>query len=415
VRRITRYLLWLFVFSVPWGVVGSFEGIGTITRLLGMATIGAGVLTTITEGRIRKPGVIFWFALAFAIYSMLSLFWTITYPDTAERAGTYLQYVGLIWVVREFVRTRDEMDSLLLAFCLGAFVFAVDLLRNFNADIRLRGNETRYSATGVNANYVGFALLIGFPMAWRLFLHHRGAVRVMASLYCLVAPVAMLLTAGRNSFIASCVAILIVPLTLPRGSFSSFLRVTVLVSAVAVTIGLIVPKASWDRLLTIRDEVEGGTLSGRTQVWDAGRRLAQERPILGFGVGAFLAATEPVLNRRSAAHSMPLCILVEQGIVGLCLFAGLIGACAWNVLGLPSPDRKLWAVLMLAWLISGMSGDAHNDKITWLLFGLLAAQCAIKTPRHIPEPSLGPARAAAGEVLLRPASAWPITSISARH
>ena len=401
-RRVTRYLLWLFVLSVvPLGIVGSLPGLGTFSRLIGMAAISAGALTTVAEGRIRKPGVIFWFALVFAVASVLSLFWSVSYTDSAYRAQTYIQGVGLIWVVREFARTREEQHSLLLAFCLGAFVFAFDLLRNFSAGVQLE----RYSAGGVNPNYVAFSLVTGFPMAWYLFLHHRRAIRILASLYCLVAPVAVLLTASRGAFIAGIATLSIIPLTLRRESFSSLVPVMVVLFGAAVTIGLVVPRQSWDRLRTTTQEIEGGTMSGRTQIWNIGWRLFQERPFLGAGAGAFPAAFESVRYGTAGAHNMLLALLVEQGIVGLCLFASLLGACAWIIIGLPSPDRKLWAVLMLAWLISGMSADSHTDKVTWVLFGLLAAQDGVKiTRRHVSE---------AGQALLYPVPARRITSRSA--
>ena len=410
-RRVTRYLLWLFVVSViPLGIVSALPGIGTFSRVIGMATIGAGVLTTVAERRIRKPGVIFWFALVFAIASVLSLLWTISYASTAERVGTYIQYVGLIWVVREFARTREEQHSLLLAICLGAFVFAFDLLLNFSTGVQLQ----RYSAMGVNPNYVGVSLVTGFPMAWYLFLHHRGATRVFASLYCWVAPVAVVLTAGRGAVIAGVVTLSIVPLTLRRKSLSSLLLVMVVLFGAAVTIGLVVPRQSWNRLLTIKQEIGSGTMGGRTQIWNVGWRIFQEQPLLGAGAGAFPAAFESVRYGIAGAHNMPLALLVEQGIVGLCLFASLLAACAWVIIGLPSPDRKLWTVVMVAWLISAMSSDSHVDKITWVLFGLLAAQEGVKTAhRRISEPALVRSKTAVGEVFLPPIPARRMTSTSA--
>jgi O-antigen ligase len=400
-RKLTWYLLWVFVFSVPWGVGGSIPGIGTITRVLGMVMLVTGALTTIAEGRIRKPGAIFWVALLYAFVSSLSLVWTISFGDTVERAGTLIQFVGLIWVVGEFARSRDEQYSLMLAFCLGSSVFAFDLLRNFSAGVRIHADESRYSASGINANYVAFTLVTGFPMAWLIFRQNAGLVRIMAAIYCLVAPVAMLLTGGRGSFVAGCVAVSIVPLSLRRDSWRSLLPVMVVLGLAAVAIGFTVPQRTWDRLLTIKQEVEGGTMSGRTQIWDAGWRTFDQRPLLGWGAGVFPVAVEPLLYRPRAAHNVALALLVEQGVIGLAVFASLLLVCAWTIAGLPSTDRQLWTVLLLAWLISAMSGDSHNDKVTWILFGLLAAQGAIKKARqHLPVLNPGRVSAGAGEPLL---------------
>jgi hypothetical protein len=79
---------------------------------------------------------------------------------------------------------------------------------------------------------------------------------------------------------------------------------------------------------------------------------------------------------------VPLALLVEQGVVGLFLFASLLMACAWTIAGLPAPERKLWTVLIVSWLVGVLSIDWHYDKVTWLLFGLLAAQSAAAIQRR---------------------------------
>ena len=289
-RRVTLLLLWLFICSVPWGVNWTLPGIGTITRLLGIVTIGAGLIAAMLKGRIRKPGAIFWFATAFGLASFLSLSWTISYSYTAERVGTYIQFVALIWVIREFATTRNEQDWLRVAFCVGGLVFVVGLLRNYGAALQfqVQGYESqliaagRYTAaTGINPNFVGFVLVIGVPMAWHLFLHHRGAVRVLSSLYCLVAPVTVVLTGSRTSFLALLVAASVIPFTLRPRSFFFWLRVAVLLFGAVVTVGLLVPRQTWDRLVTIEQELRGGTMSGRTPVWEAAVSLGLERPLLG--------------------------------------------------------------------------------------------------------------------------------------
>jgi O-antigen ligase len=381
VRSATRTLLWLFVFSVPWGL-DAFPGVGTVTSVLGIVTLGAGVLTKITETRLRKPSLIFWFALTFTVSSALSLLWTISFEETFGRVITYIQLLGLVWIVWEFARGADEQQTLFTAFCCGTFIPIVSLLRNYGADIRIHQDDLRYSASGINANHLALTLVIGFPIAWHLFLRHTRLVRYMAACYCIVAPVAIVLTGGRGAFIAGLLALSIVPLTLRRESSRLWLPVLAMVVVGAVAMAAILPSSSWSRILTIGEELQSGTMSGRTLIWDAGWRVFLQRPILGAGAGAFPEAVEPVLNRPRAAHNVPLSLLVEQGVVGLFLFSSLLLACAWTIAGLPPPERNLWAVLLLTWLIGVMSIDWHYDKVTWLLFGLLAAQSAARIQRR---------------------------------
>ncbi len=413
VRRITRYLLWIFIFSVPCGIESTIAGLGTVTRLLGLLTTAFGACTVFVEGRVRKPGAIFWLALVFATSALLSLFWTVSYSGTTERVGTYIQYVGLIWLVFEFARTREEQHSLRLAFCLGGLVFVADLLRNFALGANIGGTgETRYSASFINPNFVGFTLVTGFPMAWQLFLDHRGAVRAIASLYCAVAPLTVILTASRSSFLALLVTVSIVPLTLPRKSMRSLLQVTVVLFAAGVAIGFVVPGSSWDRLLTTGQELQGGTMSGRTDIWGRAWSAFQERPFLGGGANAFGPAIDPGTTTPHSAHNSMLALLVEQGVVGLCLFCGLLAACTWAIIGLPSRERRVWAASMLAWLIFAMAHDAHSDRVTWVVFGMLAAQAGVRKRAYayVPEPTLRLAQADADNARLRPISARRMTA-----
>lgn len=374
-RKVTLLLLWLFICSMPWGIDWTLPGIGTITRLIGIVATGVGLLAAASEGRIRKPGVIFWFAAAFAMASFLSLLWSIS-DYTTERVGTYIQYAALIWLVGEFAPARRDQDSLRLAFCIGGLIFVFELLRNYGIGLHMQNDAGRYTATGINPNFVGFVLVTGFPMAWQLFLNHRGVVRLVSSVYCLVAPVTVVLTGSRSAFLALLVAASVIPFTLRVRSSSFWLRVAVMLFAAVVTVRVVVPQQTWDRLSTIPQELRGGTMSGRTPVWEAAVSLILERPLLGAGVGAFPTATAPLFDGEKAAHNVALALLVEQGVVGLLLFGSLLAACAWVTSGLPSPERRLWALSLTAWLIFAMSHDAHNDRVTWLLFALLAARHA---------------------------------------
>ena len=395
-RKLTRFVLWLFIFSVPWGIMDSVAGVASITRFLGIAAIGLGLVTSALEGRIRWPGPIFWLGLAFAMSSRLSLLWTVSVPLTSQQASTDLQLIGIIWLLVQFVRTRDEHESMMLAFWLGASIVALDLFWNFSS----RPEVTRYTATNFNPNYVGFALAMGFPMAWRQFSTRRGAVRIAAAVFCMVAPVALLLTASRSAIIAGVIALSIVPLTLRRPS-KSLIPIATMVLAAAVTVSFVVPQRVWDRVLTTKSEIEAGTLGGRGEIWNAGWQVFQQRPILGSGTGAYPAAVGPLLRVALPGHNMSLTLLVEQGIVGFCLFFTFLAVCAWTIFRLPSADRKLWLVVMLGWATMTMAHDSHRDKLTWVLFGLLAAQHGVSMVRSRAfEQEPTPAHGVVGETLI---------------
>src|SRR5256885_13759366 len=87
-----------------------------------------------------------------------------------------------------------------------------------------------------------------------------------------------------------------------------------------------VPETALERLQTIRADVGAGHFGGRGAIWMAGLEVAQEHPVAGVGAGAYGAAVEPTLFFGWGAHSVPLAILVENGIVGLLLLLGAVAA-----------------------------------------------------------------------------------------
>lgn len=406
-RRVGRFLLWVFVFTQPWDAV-TLPGIGALSRVVGLATFGAAVLTIGIEGRFRRPDAMFWCAAAFVASNALSLIWTISYGATYARTWTYAQLLGSVWLVQEFARTREQQQSLLAAFCLGAFVPMANLLNNFRLGVQISAFNERFSSSGalrLNADNLGLTLVIAIPMAWYLVQHRRGIVRIVAAIYFALAPVAILLTGTRGAFLAGIVALSIAPLTMVRQSLRSAFAGAVLLAVLTAMTALVVPQSIWARISTIQTELlEDGTMTGRADIWTAGVRVFPDHALLGVGAGAFGTAVEPLLGTRQAAHNMPLAVLVEQGVVGFFVFVALLGGCALTIWRIPSPDRKLWAPLMLSWLVGVMSVNFEESKVTWLLFGLLAAQAAAtSTRRHLSDPERERAETATRPGVLRPA------------
>jgi O-antigen ligase len=371
-RNVTRYLVFLYVFTVPWDVVG-IEGAGTLTRVIGFLLIAVAVLTVVAEGRVRKPDAILGLATAFTAFSALSLLWTISFPSSVEAVWTYSQLLGSIWVIREFAETREERQRLLLAFCLGAFVPMIDLLNRY-----YRGLDThdtgRYTATGLNADGVGLLLVIGIPIAWHLAVTRAGVIRVVAFIYVIAAPVAILLTGARGAFLAGLVALSIIALSLRRASVRSVSMVWALLALMIGATAWFVPQPSWDRIATIPDEITDGSMSTRRDIWAAGLEKFPEHPLLGVGAGAYGAILEQRGDRALPAHNLLLGVLVEEGIVGLFLFTALLAACIVVTVRLPALDRRLWTALLLCWLIGVMSISMERWKVTWVMFALLSAQ-----------------------------------------
>jgi probable O-glycosylation ligase (exosortase A-associated) len=101
--------------------------------------------------------------------------------------------------------------------------------------------------------------------------------------------------------------------------------------AVAVLGGIAVMPAKWaERMETIQNYEEDGSVQGRFTAWRFAIDLAASRPLVGGGFGAF--AGNLVLDGNTVwrnAHSVYFEILGEHGYVGLIIFL-LLGVAAFR-------------------------------------------------------------------------------------
>jgi O-antigen ligase len=157
-----------------------------------------------------------------------------------------------------------------------------------------------------------------------------------------------------------------------------------------VLAGSLVPKTSLERLGSTRADIEAGYFGGRGRIWRAGLEVARAHPIIGVGAGAFEVAVEPsLLSERDVAHQVPLSILVEDGLVGLCLFLAMAAAAMRPVRRLPPLQRRFSIVLFLALALGSLSLSWDHRKQLWFVLGVLAAQAVPRPAKQRASPASG--------------------------
>jgi len=397
--KVAFWSLWSFILVLPWDALTKLPVLGSIPRLVGLVASAGGVLYILARRRVRPLSWFHVFAVLFVLWAGASSFWSIDPDATRMVFLTYVQLLVLAWLIWEVAWSPDRQRALFQAYVLGAGVAAVLTIHDYLLGVRaaIEADAARFAALNQNPNELGLTLALGLPMAWYVSLlqaHRRTAW--MWLLYLPLAITAILLTASRGAVLAALAGLVLIPWTLGR------LRVRTKAALYALVVGSLllasnfVPEASLSRIASTRADIEAGYFGGRGTIWIAGLDVAREHPLAGVGAGGFAAAVEPTLHQEMVAHQVLLSILVEDGIVGFCLFVAMLAAPLMPVPRLPPLQRRFSIVLFLTLAVASMSISWDNRKQFWFVLGVLAVQVA-PPPKRKPVPPAGTARAMADD------------------
>ncbi|HUF00935.1 MAG TPA: O-antigen ligase family protein [Gaiellaceae bacterium] len=127
--------------------------------------------------------------------------------------------------------------------------------------------------------------------------------------------------------------------------------------------------------------------SGRSRLVSVTLDAFQARPLAGVGIGGQPQASTEESGRgspsRNASHTTPLTVLAELGVVGVVLYAWLLGAAAWTLALLARRDRVvgigLGAVLLVLVTHSLLYAGFFEDPLTWGILAIASAALAART------------------------------------
>ncbi|MGD0831627.1 MAG: O-antigen ligase family protein, partial [Terracidiphilus sp.] len=153
----------------------------------------------------------------------------------------------------------------------------------------------------------------------------------------------------------------------------------------AALLWVIVPRGTFERLATIGEQLQGGDLNQRLNIWQAGWVAFVRAPFFGSGAGTFVnaAGTAPI----DSAHNTVLSIAVTGGLCALFLAAGIVAAAIWAIWKTHGPLRCALATALLVWLVASLVATVEENRTTWLLLALiaLAGRLAVEEPEGVEE------------------------------
>lgn len=342
---VARWLPWTLAF--PYYVLfGAYviTAVQVVTILAALQLMAAQSIRRFGNARPRD-------AVSVAVYAYCSagaasILVAENYQFFFRAAARTMGIVLTFWVVRRAVRTPQAQIRLLRALVTAGSVAAVAFLlgalwyRWNGPDISLQFDDLRRSG-GLspfgNSNPVGgfFAMVLPIALAFALRRDASSARRVIPLI---VLSTGLLATGSRSAFVAACVGVAATVSTGKKGTSSRRWAVVT-----AIVFGLFVfalPSVLMDRLQT-GWRMDDYNSASRYLYWVVAFRVFAAHPILGIGLGNFLAvephtwlssvdlSSVPVsvgLYALEHAHNVPLTVAAETGVLGLTALTGAMAA-----------------------------------------------------------------------------------------
>jgi len=364
-------LCWLLVFLIPWGDMLLLPNKVQFSRVFTLIAAAAWVPLLWKRSAMRSHEATHYWMLLFVLWVGLTVVQTAE-PDRAlRRVLSFGQLLLDAWIIHQSVRTTERYHKLLTAWVLGCCVCLGGLAYNFLIDVRQ--GDGRISAPGFDPNDLAVTLVLGIPAAWQLSMRER----VRGWLFLLYIPLAVagtFLTASRGAALTLAVVLLLPISTLSKDRAKALAGIAVLAALCTMGLNSFSEDAAFRRLSTIADQVSARDLNGRIDIWQKGYAAFLDHPVMGVGAGGFENAIGAARGNGMAAHNALLGVAVEHGVVGLLLFLGTLGALVRRAWKCESRERRAWLILLAAWGVAAMSLSWENREMTWLLWGMCAAQ-----------------------------------------
>lgn len=371
----------LYVLLVPFDNMLKLGGSGTLTKMLGIATIVALVLYAIAQRRAIRPpkSVLIW--TAFIVWNVVCLMWTPDFPEAVLYVQTLVSLL-LLYAALSVAPIDEGQLRTVCGFVVAggvlASLYGIYLLHNAP---QMGGDYGRLMINvgdrRIDPNHFANSLLAPIALAFVGLLSARKAHTMLAAFAALAILIAGVLISLSRETLLGCLVMGFVVILLSR---RRLIGLAIAVPAL-ITVLLFVPT-----VVQRMSEAFSTGGAGRTALWHAAWIAFLQKPLFGWGTAGSIEAYDVNFFRVYQAqsvgwvitpHNMPLHIAVEVGIVGLVLFllAYLSIFLQLRVVPRNDPAADLRVALTAAFVglaFVSLFIDLATYKYVWLVMALIA-------------------------------------------
>lgn len=405
-RKIVYWVSLILLFMIPWEGVIELAGLGSAAKVIGLVAGGLWVATVVTTGRLRKPTPLLVALAAFVFWNAVSVFWSPDPVESLRHVGTWVQCLGLAFILWDVYRTRAVVLAGLQAYIFGTYVALALALANLQASNPYYSYYQRYAPGEVtNPDGFGFIVALGIPVACYLACsegttHSKGLLRMVNLAYVPAAFLGIALSGTRTAAIAAVVGVAFGLASLTRLRLPARIAILVLLGAAFyLLLPIVQPLRSFERLGTTGAELTEGDWNGRLDQWRHGFAYFTQHPLLGVGSGMYRSVStvedktpEGPPGLGKLAHNSFLSVLVELGLIGFTLFAIVLVIVVAHAFAHPRWEKWFWLTLLMVWAIGASSLTWEYRKTTWLFLPLVVVSAALTRERAEGTRRIDPAR-----------------------
>ena len=338
---VTRYALYALLVFTPLALASVQDWAVTIIQMVTLVALTAFLLEkSLTwnwkwiKTPLDKP-IIF-----LLILSILSTVFSMNRPRSFWAILLLINYVIIFYLIVHTVRTRSDYRHLLwVIISMGAFLSLFGLFKKYMGNPfpwwnyhNIPETAGHLISTYGNRNHLTGYLEMALPLALGLILTGYRGVRlflliVLSALLLLV----LMLAFSRGGWVSGSLGLIFMGLVLMTSQYFNKKKVLVAVIGWGFILIMIVlsSTAMVERLLTL-EEVDKGSIAGRTKIWGAVVEMIEDYPVLGVGPGNFSTVFTqyhpPAEDRHYYAHNDYIQSAAEIGLASIVIIAWMIAA-----------------------------------------------------------------------------------------
>lgn len=364
----------IVIFISSWAIDTLFGGISAF-RIFLAATLLLFIWNGLLKDRVGKPNPGEIGLVLFAIWAMLSYFWSLKPELTAAIIEyVYVAAVAMFIVTKRISANVKFWRFLGYAYILGCVVASILVINNA-ATFAAQGE--RVGVGELNPNYIAYSLVTSIPVSLALLTTKRHRLWFKSALVGGMAMTmfATMITGSRGALLAALLCILsffVVRAT--RNFLKSMLWIAL--SGIGLTVFWeYLPGEIRERLdvfaMIFSGDASSVDLSGRADIWPLAMQYFEDNLLAGIGAGAFKGVNPFGIE----GHNVFPTVATETGIIGLLIYALTIFYIFFELI-FQSKTREIRnaGIAMLAvWVPIAMTGVWEGSVVAWLVFGWLLA------------------------------------------